>query len=195
MKKILFTVAVFAAITVAGCSTATEQEKKAEKTLQDKIENCTNPDSMKVYVEQAKAYAAKLVAEGKPDEAKKYLEDLTPAIDKAEPSLKQQWGDAVEAVKTVTVSAADSVADKTAEAVDSVKAKSSDVKAAVVNKAEEAKGETKNVVDKVVDGTKNVAGKVKDGTVNTYEKVKDGTVDTYNKAKEGTENFIEKLKK
>lgn len=176
MKKILLTVAVAAAIMTVGCSTAADREEKAEQSLQYKIENCTNPDSLKIYVEQAKSYAVKLASEGKLDEARKYLDDITPAIDKAAPSLKQQWNSAVEAIKGVTVNAADSVAD------------------AVSDKYDEAKSGSKDVVDKVVDGTKEVAGKVKDGSVETYEKVKDGSKDAYDKAKEGTEKLLDKVK-
>lgn len=176
MKKILLTVAVAAAIMTVGCSTAADREEKAEQSLQYKIENCTNPDSLKIYVEQAKSYAAKLASEGKLDEARKYLDDITPAIDKAAPSLKQQWNSAVEAIKGVTVNAADSVAD------------------AVSDKYDEAKSGSKDVVDKVVDGTKEVAGKVKDGSVETYEKVKEGSKDAYDKAKEGTEKLLDKAK-
>ena len=50
MKKILLTVAVAAAIMTVGCSTAADREEKAEQSLQYKIENCTNPDSLKIYV-------------------------------------------------------------------------------------------------------------------------------------------------
>ena len=176
MKKILLTVAVAAAIMTVGCNTAADREEKAEQTLKYKIENCTNPDSLKVYVEQAKSYAAKLASEGKSDEAKKYLDDLTPAIDKAAPSLKEQWSNAVNAVKGATVNAADSVSD------------------VVSDKYQEANSGSKDVIDKVVDGTKDVAGKVKDGTVEAYENVKDGTKDTYNKAKENTEKLLDKVK-
>ena len=43
-----------------ACST-TEKAKDEGADLKAKIESCTNPDSMKVYVQQAQAYAEKLI--------------------------------------------------------------------------------------------------------------------------------------
>ena len=78
MKKlILATVVAAGALLMASC---TSKAEKSEKDLAAKIENCTNTDSIKVYVDQAKAYAQKLVSEGKVDEAKKYLEQIEPVV-------------------------------------------------------------------------------------------------------------------
>lgn len=55
-------VALVATMVFASCS-STQKAKDEGADLKAKIENCSNPDSLKVYVEQAKAYADKLVSD------------------------------------------------------------------------------------------------------------------------------------
>ena len=76
MKKIIFSVAVVATMVFAACSGEKKVQDEAS-SMQSKIENCTNPDSLKAYAAQAQAYYQKLVAEGKVDEAKAFLDYLT----------------------------------------------------------------------------------------------------------------------
>ena len=85
MKKLLLSIAVVAAL----CAATTSCGKSADSTasMKSKIENCTNTDSLRAYVEQAKAYADKLVAEGKVDEARKYLAELEPVVKSKAPAL------------------------------------------------------------------------------------------------------------
>ncbi len=87
MKKILLTCVALAALATVSCSHKESAADAAASTLTTKIQNCTNPDSMKAYVEEAKAYAARLVSEGKVDEARKYLEKVEPVVKKYAPSL------------------------------------------------------------------------------------------------------------
>ena len=82
MKKVIFSVAVVATMVFAACSGEKKVQDEAS-SMQSKIENCTNPDSLKAYAAQAQAYYQKLVAEGKVDEAKAFL-------DKVEPTIKEK---------------------------------------------------------------------------------------------------------
>lgn len=159
-----------------GCTGSSTKAEGGEKSLKEKIETCTDADSLAVYVKQAKHYADSLAKAGKPDEAMKFMDELTPAVEKQAPSLKEQWKAAVEQVGTATTNAADSVGSKVGEFTDSVKSKSEDI-----------------------------AGKVKDKSVDVYDKTKNKTADIYNKAKDGvkdgakdvkdaTENVVDKLK-
>ncbi len=63
MKALFLSAAVAALATFAACSSS-EKAEKTESSLASKIENCTNTDSLKAYVEDAKAYVAKLQSEG-----------------------------------------------------------------------------------------------------------------------------------
>ena len=79
MKKIFFVAVVAMAATLASCS-GTKQAEDKGAALKAKIENCTNPDSLKLYVQQAQEYAQKLIAEGKDKEAQAYLEEVLSLI-------------------------------------------------------------------------------------------------------------------
>ena len=112
MKKlILATVVAAGALLMASC---TSKAEKSEKDLAAKIENCTNTDSIKVYVDQAKAYAQKLVSEGKVDEAKKYLEQIEPVVKAKAP----QFAGALSTAET----ALDKVKEAAGNAAENVKA-------------------------------------------------------------------------
>ena len=74
--------------------------------MKAKIENCTDTDSLRIYVEQAQAYAQKLEAEGKGEEAEAYLSKITPVVQEKDPSvasyfeeLKSKAKEEVEEVK------------------------------------------------------------------------------------------------
>lgn len=69
MKKIILSIA-FAALALSGfsacSSSASAKEGKDEGlVIKERIENCSDSDSLKIYVQQAHDYAAKLEAEGK----------------------------------------------------------------------------------------------------------------------------------
>ena len=61
MKKLILSVAVVAAMSFASCGTSTKQAEDEGEMLRTKIENCKNPDSLKLYVKQAKEYAGKII--------------------------------------------------------------------------------------------------------------------------------------
>ena len=190
MKKIIYAVAVVLAALSVGCSGNSATVQDNERELKAKIENCTNQDSIEVYIEQAKQYAQSLADSGKTEEARRYMAELTPVVEKKAPDLKSKWTAAVDGVKDFTVSTADTVAARSTEVFDSVKAKSSDAKDAVTDRAEKVIDGTKDVAGKAVEGTKNVAGKVADKTKEGAEAVKDGT----KKAVDKTKDFFEDVK-
>ena len=86
MKKLILSVAVTAVALMVAC-TGKEQAKKEDGGIMAKIENCTNTDSLKAYVEQAKAYAQTLVSEGKVDQAKEFLAKIEPVVKQKAPAL------------------------------------------------------------------------------------------------------------
>ncbi len=131
MKKVFMTLAIaaMAISSLTSCGTKAEREGSAEgEALKAKIENCTNPDSLKMYVEEAQAYAQKLEAEGKGEEAEAYLKKIVPVVKEKDPSvatyfeeLKSKAADEVAEAKEKVDSVAGDVKDKGAAAVDSVK--------------------------------------------------------------------------
>ncbi len=131
MKKVFMTLAIATAaigsLTSCGSKAAREGSDEGE-ALKAKIENCTDPDSLKIYVEQAQTYAQKLEAEGKGEEAEAYLNKIVPVVQKKDPSvatyfeeLKTKAGEEVTEAKEAVDSVAGAVKDKSAAVVDSVK--------------------------------------------------------------------------
>lgn len=174
MKNFIFASLAVAAVALTSCSSSASKAAKEEATdFKAKIENCNNPDSIGIYVEQAREYADKLVKEGKVEEAKKYLADIQPVVEKKAPSLSSAFASVKAAVDKIP-SAADSVkndaADKAKEAgqaaVDSVKSAASNAAQTVSDKAGEAVDKTKDAAskaaDKVADKASEVADKTKD---------------------------------
>lgn len=146
MKKILFIGALGVLMAMGSCSKAAKEEKCEASAFQTKIENCTNPDSLKIYVEQAKDYAQQLVSEGKLEEAKKYMDQLGPVIKEKAPALASTF-DAVRTAIDKVPGTAENVKSEASAAVDSLGAAAENVKNAAENKAGE-----------VVNGAKEAAG-------------------------------------
>ncbi len=172
MKKIILAVAVVAAAMTAACSGESAKVQDNEKALKAKIENCTNSDSLAVYVDQARAYAQQLVNEGKVDEAKKYLDELTPAIEKQDPSLKEQWTAAVATIDKVSTNTADSVGSAVSNTADSLKSKAEDLKDAAADKAGELKDAASEKLNAAKEGTKNAVNNAVESTQNALENLK-----------------------
>lgn len=158
MKKILFVAVVAMAATLASCS-GTKQAEDEGAALKAKIENCTNPDSLKLYVQQAQEYAQKLIAEGKDKEAQAYLDEVTPAVTAKDPSLVnvlKAQGDSVAAdLKEAASAVADSASAKAGEIKDSIASKGAKA-------VDAAKGAASNAADAVSDAAQKGADKVKD---------------------------------
>ncbi len=180
MKKVFMTLAIAAmaigSLTSCGSKAAREGSDEGE-ALKAKIENCTNPDSLKMYVEQAQEYASKLEAEGKGVEAEAYLNKIAPVVKEKDPSvasyfeeLKTKAKEEVTEAKEKADSVASDVADKGAAAVDSVK-----------NAGKNAVEATKKAGAAAVDGAKDKGAaavekgkeKVSDAAQKGADKVKD----------------------
>ena len=134
MKKLVLTAIVALALAATSCGSKTSEQVSASD-MKTKIENCTNPDSLKVYVDQAKDYAKKLVDEGKVDEAQKYLDQIEPVVKDKAPALSSTFdavntalgkvkdvaGDKFDDAKEAASVAGDSVSSAASNAVEGVK--------------------------------------------------------------------------
>ena len=148
MKKLILSVAVTAVALMMAC-TGKEQAKKEDGGIMAKIENCTNTDSLKAYVEQAKAYAQTLVSEGKVDQAKEFLAKIEPMVKQKAPALASALT-SVETALDKVESAVGEKADSAKQAVtDSVEGMFDAAKQAVSDKASEAAGKAAVAVESV----------------------------------------------
>lgn len=191
MKKCVLAVSVLVAALTWACS-GNQQEAKAENDFKAKIENCTNPDSLAVYIQQASEYAQKLAAEGKTEEAQKFIDELAPVVAAQDSTLGGQWMTVVETVEVFTENAVDTAKAVAAEAVDSAKTVVSNAKDSVAAKAG-------NVVDKVKEGVSNAAEKATDKVEETAKKgvdaVKQAGSDVAKKAADEASKLGNKFKK
>lgn len=183
MKKIFLAVAVVAATMVASCSGNKDKaENAANDTIEvvedelveideidevdgnsvaDNLKSATNADSIASYVQKAKAYAQKLINEGKIDEAKAYLAKIEPMVKEKAPQLASTL-DAVKAgldkapavAKDAADKAVDNAKDKANAAVDAAKKDAKDkVDAAKQNakdKADAAKKDARDAVNNLL---------------------------------------------
>lgn len=163
MKKILLPVALVAMMVLGACNGKTASTTgDTAADFKSKIENCTNTDSIQVYVTQAKDYIQKLVDEGKIDEAKKYLAEIEPVVQEKAPKFAAAFETVktfVDKVPTTGENVADQAKDAVSAAGDSVAAVASDAKDAVVDKAADI---TKAVGDKATEVTEAAKDKVTD---------------------------------
>lgn len=179
MKKLILSVAVTAVALMVAC-TGKQQTEKEDGGIMAKIENCTNTDSLKAYVDQAKAYAQTLVSQGKVEQAKEFLAKIEPVVKQKAPALATALTSVESALDKVEAAASEK-ADSTKQAVtDSVGNKIDAAKQAISDKASET-------VEKASDAVENVAGKASDAV----GKAADKTADAVNKA---TDAVKEKLK-
>lgn len=169
MKKLasLFIAGAVVALAASSCGTKSAQAESTSD-LKTKIENCTNPDSLKVYVAEAQAYAQKLVKEGKVEEAKKYLEQIEPVVKSKVPAMagafdtvnsvldkvESSAADKAESAGDAASAAADSIGSAASQAADAVSQKASEVKDAAAEKVQEAKEATADAAQKGADKVK-----------------------------------------
>lgn len=167
MKKLFFSLLAVAAVIVTSCSSKTTEKEATDEgaAIKAKIENCSDPDSLKIYVQQAKDYAAKLVKEGNDTAAQAYLNEVTPVVRMKDPTAVSVL-DQLEAKADSTVSAAVEKADSLKDAAaDAAKAKVEEGKA----KAEEA---ANNVKDKAAAAADAAKQKTADAAQSAADKVK-----------------------
>lgn len=130
-----------AALMVTSCSSKVTDAEATDEgaAIKAKIENCTDPDSLAIYVQQAKEYAQKLVKEGNDSAAQAYLEEVTPVIQKQDPTMATVFDEIqmkADSVVASQIEKADSLKDAT---VDAAKQKASDVKDAAKDAADNVK--------------------------------------------------------
>lgn len=168
MKKLFYSILVVGALAAAtSCSTKTSDSEAMDEgaAIKAKIENCTDSDSLAIYVQQAKDYATKLAKEGNDSAAQAYLQEVAPAVKAKDPS-QAGFFETLEAKADSTLSEvaaeADSLKDKTAA---DAKAAAADAKEKVENAAENAKEKVANAAEtakeKTADAAQNAADKVK----------------------------------
>lgn len=170
MKKILVAVAALAAISFASCSKADKAASEESNDFKMKIENCTNADSIAIYVDRAQAYAQKLAAEGKVEEAKKYLADIQPIVEKKATALVSTF-EAVKAAVDKFPASADSLKNAATDSLRTAGAAAVDsVKGAVAAKAGEA---VENVKQGVSDAASDAADKANAAVENAAQSAKE----------------------
>lgn len=167
MKKLFLSIAIIGAALLGSCSAEKKAEDKGAE-LKAKIENCTNPDSLKIYVQQAKEYADKLVKEGKDEAATTFLNDVTPAVEAKDPTaaatflgldLKAKTDSAIDATKEAAKNLADSVGSNADKVKDAVSEKAGDVKNAAKDAVNSAKEKTAEAAQAGADKVKDLMGK------------------------------------
>lgn len=167
MKKLVFSLLAIAAVVVTSCSSKTTDAEAQDEgaVIKAKIENCSDPDSLKIYVQQAKDYAAKLVKEGNDTAAQAYLDEVAPVVREKDPTAVSVF-DQLEAKADSTVSAAVEKADSLKDAAaDAVKAKAEESKEKASQALNDAKDKAADKVDeakaKAADATQSAADKLK----------------------------------
>lgn len=172
-----------AALMVTSCSSKTTETEAADEgaAIKAKIENCQDPDSLKIYVQQAKDYAAKLCKDGDDAAAKAYLEDVTPAVQAKDPSAANLF-DQLEAK-------ADSAVTNVAEKADSLKDAAADATKA---KIEEGKEKAAAAADEAKEKASAAADEAKAKAAAAAEKAKQKTADAAQSAADKVKNALDK---
>lgn len=168
MKKSLFGIALLAALAMSSCGNRAKVEKVEQNPQQlvAKIENCSNPDSLKIYVEAARDYASKLADENKLDSAQAYINCILPIVEKKDPSM-----------------------------VDSFKSVEGVLKAAEQNGVTKAKTEAGEAVDSAISAVKNKATQtVEDSKEAINNAIENATVKTANAVKESADKVTDAIK-
>ena len=186
MKKLFLSIAVVGAVCLTSCGNSQQAAQDKGEAIKAKIENCSDPDSLKIYVDEAKAYADELVKAGKDDAAQTFIQEVEPAVkakdataagaftalglkakaDSAYEAAKEATKEAVDSTKAAVNAAADAAAAKVEQGKEAVAEKVEQGKEAVAEKAAEAKEAGKNAVDaaktKTAEAAHKGADKVKD---------------------------------
>ena len=194
MKLIITSVATAAlALTIVSCSTQ-ERAQHSEMSLASKIDNASNPDSVKAYVNSAKEHIDKLIADGDLVAAKAYLDSIQPVVEKKDPAMVHIFTPTkAEMAKAEAKAAAEDAAEAMREGADTVASKASDL---LDKTTEAAKATAKNAADKgaeIVDKTKekgaDIVDKAKDKGQDLTEKAKDAVKKAKEEAKEKAEDI------
>lgn len=171
MKALFLSVMVaVASAAMINCAGGTEKSVQTEETtISSKIKNASNPDSLKVYVDQAKEYAQKLIKEGKAKEAQEFLDKITPVVQEKAPALTGTLETVKSALEKLPGTAAsdakgalDDAKAEGQEAVDKAKDAAGDAVQGVKDKATEARDKAQQKVDEAKDKAQQKADEAKD---------------------------------
>lgn len=179
MKKLVLSIAVAALMIGAACSNKAADSADA---LKAKIENCTNADSLSIYVDQARDYARKLVAEGKIDQAKEYLAKIEPVVKEKAPALSGAFDAVNNAIKSVPGSVAEKAEDAKVAADSAVNA-AGKVAAGVVDSA-------KTVAANAADRVSEKADELSDKAADKVQQAKDATADAAQKGADKVKDIL-----
>ncbi|MCF0218459.1 MAG: hypothetical protein HUK14_01635 [Muribaculaceae bacterium] len=171
MKKILLGLAVACAVMTSCGSKEQAAANESANDFKAKIENCTNPDSLKIYVEKAVAYAQELQASGKLEEAKAYLNDIKGTVTEKVPALSGLIDTAVKAIDAVPGAATEAVEGAKDAAVDQANQAVDAAKEDINNKVDEQVNKATEQANKAVDDAKNKAA---DAVQGAADKIKAG---------------------
>lgn len=169
MKKLVLIGALAAVLAVGSVSCSKKDSAADVSALTSKIENCTNTDSLRVYVGQAKAYAQKLVKEGKVDEAKEYLAKIEPVVKEKAPAL----AGTLSTVETALDKVGNAVGDKTQEAKDAVSDAADSIGSAASQAGEAVADKAGELKDKAAEKLQQAANATSEAAQQGAEKVKD----------------------
>lgn len=187
MKKLVLVFALAGALLAGSTACSKKGDASSEASaLATKIENCTNTDSLQLYVAQAKAYAEKLVREGKAEQAKEYLAKIEPVVKAKSPAAAS----ALSAAGQIIDKAVDAVKDGASTATDAVK----DAADATADKANDAADAVSDKANEVKDAAADKANEVKDAATEKAAEVKDAAADKANQAADAVKDKLNELK-
>lgn len=193
MKKLFLSMAV--ALMTAGVLTSCGSKAVTEATdegeaLKVKIENCTDPDSLKMYVEQAQEYAQKLEAEGKGEEAEAYLTTLLPTLQEKDPSVASYFEELKAKAKEEVKDAKEGVDSLANSAVEGVKETGENIKEAGENAVNAAKEAGANAVNAAKEKGSEVVDAAKNAGTNAVDKGKEKAADAVQKGADKVKNIL-----
>lgn len=180
MKKVFLSLALVATLAMASCQPSVKKAEDEGAAIKAKIENCSDPDSLKIYVQQAKDYADKLVKEGDDAAAQAYLDEVTPIVQAKDPTAVSIF-DVLKEKADSTLNAAKEVADSTLGAAEEK------ASAAV----EGAKKEVKTTAKKAVQAGKD---KVEEAASNAANAAQTAVEENKEKAANAVQQSADKLK-
>ena len=193
MKKLFLSMAVAlmtaGALTSCGSKAATEGADEGE-ALKMKIENCSDPDSLRIYVEQAQEYAQKLETEGKGVEAEAYINTLMPTVQKKDPSVASYFQELKAKAKEEVKEVKDGVDSVANSAVEGAKEVGENVKEAGENAVNTAKEAGANAVNSAKEKGAEAVDAAKNAGTNAVEKGKEKASDAVQKGADNVKKLL-----
>lgn len=204
MKKVFITLAMAAAVVaLPSCSgsksaeTAADSDSVAVETstavadqaadMSAKLQNCTNPDSIKIYSEEIQKYAEQLKAEGKDAEAAEYINAVLPAIQTKAPTLVE----VLNGIKDKAVSDADAAKEALKDAAENTVESGKEAGKAAVDAAKDA---GKAAVDGAKQKANDAVNDAKQKANDAAKKAADQAKNKYNEGAKKINDAIDKAK-